>query len=402
LIPEAPMSTREYTLSGRVVDRTTQAGIPNLTVEAWDRDTRFHDMLGSTLTNTDGAFWIRLGAEYFGDYGGDLAPDVFFRVYRDQQLIKSTQEEPRMNVARGETSVLIEIDQGSAPVGTDRVTSEQMFKAVMFLHESDFAGVAREQRDKVKATGNLLAAMAVRTLKDFDFEPVKPTGTRTNDVVGRDSNTATRNLAANGVVVSEVRTYNPRLNSESVQAVKSLPRKLKADDKVILYQEEGVVRYYTIERALAPKDVDAADVARIDGEVATLKGSVTELTQFRGEVDALKETHERERTLLSNEVAGMKSRVDEVSTLQRQVAELRQSTTAKDVEIARLKEEVQTMRTAQDELVQRVSPEKINQIEEQLRRLSERRPVSPIEPVTPVRPVGRTAAKTTRKKKKDS
>lgn len=372
------MAAREYIFSGRVVDKATQAGVPNVVVEAWDLDTRFHDMLGAATTNTDGAFWIRLDSEYFGDYGGDNAPDVFFRIYRDRQLIHSTQDAPRMNVPAGETNFLIELDLGSVPAqGKDRVTSEQMFKAVTFFHESDFSGVWREQRDKAKAGGNLMLSVATSALKGFSFEPVKVRGARTSEIVGQDANTAQKNLAAHQVAVSGVRAFDPRANVQTVRSLTSLPKKLQAGEKVILYEENGIVRGYEIERPVQASQVDAADVARIDGEVSALKANVTELSRVRvEELGALQRQLGELRESTAAKDAEIVRLRDEIQsgTLQKQLGELRQSTAEKDVEISRLKDEVRTLRTAQDDLVRRISPEKINVLEEQVRRLTLRNP----------------------------
>ncbi|HKY01651.1 MAG TPA: hypothetical protein VJM53_03785, partial [Burkholderiales bacterium] len=338
----------DYLIAGRVIDRATKEGVPNLVVEAWDRDTRFHDMLGSTITNVEGAFWIQLTAEYHGDYGGDETPDTFFRVYRDQQLIKSTQSDPLENMQRGRTEVLIELDLGTAPVeGRDRVKTEQIFKVANFFQLSDFRCVVDEPRDRGKMVGRFMMAAAQKSLENFDFEPFQCAGPRTGEVVGQDTQVAQANLAAKSIAVTETKTYSPGFNRESVRILSGAPSLLRAGDKVTLYEENGVVRYYSVDKPLSNQDVDAGAVTRLDGDVSELKTNMTRLDSMRTEVDQLRSTSESERAQLVAEVASVKTQVVEVERLNKEVGELRQSTATKDAEINTLKEEIKRMREEQ-------------------------------------------------------
>jgi hypothetical protein len=364
------MNARVYTISGHLIDRATRVGIGGVTVEAWDRDTRFHDMLGSTVTNSDGAFWITFDPEYFGDYGGDLAPDVFFRVYRDQQLVLDTMDRTGMNVERGLQQVVLEIETSAPPAaGRDRVTTEQSFKVVNFVIQSDFKGVVREQRSKFSMIGSFAGKLLQSGASNFDLEPIKPTATATNSVVGQPTSVAQANLARNQVAVTDVKAYQPGANKESLIALTSAPLRLRADDKVTLYEENGVVRYYSVNKRPKDGSIDAAAVARIDGEVAVLKSSVSDLNAVRSEVAGIKANFDREHAELSGQVASVRTQVDEVAQLKSQLSELRQTSVAKDSEIATLKQEVSRMRETQADFARRVSPEKINQLEERLRRL---------------------------------
>lgn len=368
------MNARVYTLSGRVIDRATRHGVAGVRVEAWDKDTRFHDMLGSTVTNTDGAFWIAFDSEYFGDYGGDEKPDLFFRVYRDQQQLLTTFDLTDMNVREGGREIVLEVDLGStAPVeGKDRVTTEQAFKVVAFVKQSDFAGVVREQRSKVSMVAGFAGKLFKNGLANFDLEPVRPKGAQPSDVVGQSTAIAQANLARNQVAVSEVKAYRPGANADSIKALTGAPLRLKPEDSVTLYEEDGVVRYYSVNRKARDASIDAAAVARIDGEVSVLKSSVNELAAVRGEVADIRSNFDREHAELAQRVDSVRSQSEEVATLKAQLGELRQSSAAKDNEIATLRQEMTRMRDAQADIARRISPEKINQIEEQLRRLERR------------------------------
>jgi hypothetical protein len=344
---------RNYRILGRVIERASRKGIPHLTVEAWDRDTRYHDMLGSQVTGAEGEFAIAFDDAYFGDYAPDRAPDVFFKVLRDRKPVHSTFESPLMNLREGTTEVTLELGAAAMPEpGKDRVNTRQMLKAARFYRQSDFKGVFREQRDKASMLGSFLAAAGGKALAGFDFEPVQPRGVKTSQVIGQDTASATANLAAQQVQVTEVKAYNPRTDAESARALGDFPLRVKAGDQVRLYEESGTVRYYAIVKPVAAADVDAETVARLDREVKDLKA-------------------------------------EEISRLRTELAAVRQGAADKDAQIERLRTELVTTQREQRELATRISPEKLEALERQVKLLGERIPAPAPQPPAPQPPAPR-------------
>jgi hypothetical protein len=348
------MATRNYRISGRVVERTRRGGVPGVTVEVWDRDTRFHDMLGSVLTDAGGAFSIAFDDDYFGDFAPDRSPDVFFKVLRDGKLVLTTFDKPMMNLADGDTQVTLEIAEAQQPEpGKDRINTRQMMKATRFFTQSDFKGVMKEQRDKASMLGSFVAA-AGKALGGFDFEPVRPSGPQTSQVIGQDTASASANLAAQQVQVTDVKAFNPKTDADAVRAIADFPLRVKAGDNVRLYAENGVVRYYAIVKPVAPTEVDAATVARLDREVQDLKG-------------------------------------EEITRLKAQLAVVQQSAANKDAEIERLRTDLVATQAEQRDLSTRFSADKLAALERQVKLLDERfTAVAPQPAPTPGPPVIRT------------
>jgi hypothetical protein len=110
---------RSYLVFGRVIDRETKRGIRGLTVEAWDKDMIVDDLVGTAITGERGAFQIRFDESDFFD-GSDFKdlflvrrPDLYFRVYRGDELIESTEDSVLWNVQREDIEVQIEVDDSA-------------------------------------------------------------------------------------------------------------------------------------------------------------------------------------------------------------------------------------------------------------------------------------------------
>lgn len=101
---------RKYRIIGVVIDRQTQAGLADLRIEAWDKDHLFDDLLGTAITDAAGAFQIQFDETYFQEFYFDQDPDVFFRVFCGDALIKTTEDDVMWNVKTTVINVKLEID----------------------------------------------------------------------------------------------------------------------------------------------------------------------------------------------------------------------------------------------------------------------------------------------------
>lgn len=381
----------EYTINGCVVDRASQRGVRGVRVEAWDRDTKYHDLLGQAVSDVNGRFTIGFDSVYFGDYGEDHSPDLYFKAFLDQREVLSTFERPIKNAPRGGIDIKLELDMPQLqPLGTDRVSVQQTLKAVDWWRASDFRGVWREGTDKVSTVGKLVGNTVGQALADFDFAPVRPKGTREREIVNQDAQNAERSLALQQVEVIEVRPISAHEGGAELRQLKDYPLQLKAGDQVILHTQDGVVKYYTRVRPTDASTVDGQTVARIDEEVKSLQGQVRGVEAIRADVEGLKSADTDVSQRLVKEAEQARAQNEEVKRLQNEVVDLRKSAASKDAEIVKLRIDLSAVRVAQENLSARLPLTRLEALEKQLKRLDPT--FASAEIVTPARADGQTVA----------
>ena len=81
-----------YHINGRVIDRKYRSGIPRLRVETWDKDFILDGFVGNTTTDSDGAFQIIFEESYFQEIFLDRQPDLYFKIFSEGTLIRSTED----------------------------------------------------------------------------------------------------------------------------------------------------------------------------------------------------------------------------------------------------------------------------------------------------------------------
>ena len=312
------MANAIYRVTGRVIDGKARRGVGGLRVEAWDKDQKYHDLLGVAVTDVRGGFRIKFDETYFREYAPDNAPDLFFKVYRNENLLKSTEDSVLWN-AKTTTELTIEVDIPAArPTGKDRVTAAQVIKEIKFMQKSDFRSLWRETGDRTSVLTGFVADMVKNTVRKMDLAPIKPGALRTRDVVNQDVPSARKNLEDQGVTVNQVKPYQPGVNVKSIADVAAFPMRLKAGQKVDLYEENGRVRYYSVVREPRQTNVNAADMARLDQEVTSIRSDLGQFDvgELGQEISAMK----TEREALSADVASLRANLTELSTMHRDLS----------------------------------------------------------------------------------
>jgi len=101
---------KAFRIFGRIVNIITRRGIKDLRIEAWDKDLLINDLVGSASTGEAGTFQIQFDESHFKKLFLDRQPDLFLRIFRGNNLIKSTEDSALWNVDRKDIEMIIEVD----------------------------------------------------------------------------------------------------------------------------------------------------------------------------------------------------------------------------------------------------------------------------------------------------
>jgi hypothetical protein len=359
----------EYVIQGTVVDRVTRAGVQGVKIEAWDRDTRYHDMLGVATTDANGRFTIGFQTAYFGDYAPDRSPDVFFKAFLGEREMLSTFETPMMNVERGTTTVTLELQLPTIKnKGVDRIDGLQALKALNWWGQSDFRGVWEQGKDKSKTMGKLLGNMGEKSLSRFNVKPIRPSATTDSQIVNQTPLQAEKTLAMQNIQVTEVKQVSAGSRDNLIN-LKDYPLALKAGDRVTLYEENGVVKYYT--RTPHPKaaGVDAVKVAGIDSDMQTMKAQMRDIDSIRAEMERLKENSQATGQMLGDGSKETRAQAEELSKMRNELAILRKNTAEKDAQLAKFRTDLDMIRTAQTNQTTNIPMSRLEALEAEIVRL---------------------------------
>ncbi len=282
------MNTQKYVATGQVIDRETTQGMPGLRVEAWDSNLQRSQQLGVTESDENGRFDISFDLKKFGY---ETPPDLFFKVYRDQTLLQSTESSVLWN-ANTQENVTVKIR--NRPVrepGKDRMSLNHVLMAVDFVQLSDFRGVVSEYGSRASASYGFLSDIFKNPMSNLDLAPIRVKGPRVTEVMNQNVDKARANLASQNITVAEVVPYQPGIK-DSVMAISNI-RSLKAGQEVKLYEENGTVRYYSVVKKAAPLDNDA--VKALQEQTAQLKKNNEDLKSAHAQLtrqndDAAKKT----------------------------------------------------------------------------------------------------------------
>ena len=355
------MPTRTFRVVGSVTDTQTKKGISGLRVEVWNSPAAQHVVLGSAITDAQGQFDAAAVADVpptpvTGGATGVVPATL--RVFQGTQLLTITGQAdiPDLFKFKGPAVLQVHPDQPQAEL-KDRVTVDQVLIGIDFLHQSDFKGVFHEGRTRASSVRSLVTASLTAAAKQFVLKPVKPPQVRNNDVVNQDSFTAQRRLEQQQIK-STVQPYQPGLGT--LGDVTSVGATLKPGDTVQLFEQNGIVKSYRIQRASTAANTTqlTADVSSLQGEVHTLEGRTQE-------IDALKLSQQQQ----TETITALQQKTAQVDQLQAQLAKVQSDSAQKDQTITKLQNDVATVSKAHADLAAKVTPERLAAIEDAVKKL---------------------------------
>ena len=275
------MADLVYNATGQVIDNETRQGIPGLRIEAWDVDMKTRAPLAATETKDSGRFALQLD---FKRHGFETVPDVIFKVFRNEMLLESSENSLSWN-ANSEEDVTISIlkTPKKRKDVKDSITAKQFLTWADFIQKSDFVGVFQNLNDKAGTLLNVIPDSLLNTFAQLEPKPITFSGNTEKELVNQDVNSVKQKLESDKVEV-EVLPYNPRLNKTFFADISTLSTGIKAGQKVKLYEENGVVKYYAVVKENKSQD-PSTSASATDNKAAIKK--------LQEELNATKEDSKR-------------------------------------------------------------------------------------------------------------
>ncbi len=356
------MPTRTFRVVGSVTDTQTKKGISGLLVEVWNSPAPQHVVLGSAITDAQGQFDAAAVADVPTTPATGGATGVVpatLRVLQGKQLLTITGESniPDLFKFKGPAVLQVHPDQPQVEL-KDHVTVEQVLTGLDFLRQSDFKGVFHEGRTRANSVRSLVTASLTAAAKKLVLKPVKPSTVRNSDVVNQDSLTAKRRLDQQQIKVASVQAYQPGLGT--LGDVTSVSATLKPGDTVDLFEENGIVKSYRIQKAST-----AGNTTKLTADVSTLQGDVHTLQGRTQELDALKLSQQQQ----TDTITALQQKTALVDQLQAQLAKVQSDSAQKDQTITKLQNDVATVSRAHADLAAKITPERLVAIEDAVKKL---------------------------------
>src|SRR3954466_2170668 len=104
------MATND-TIRGLVISADTRRPLSGLRVEAWDRDQCWDTALGAADSDANGEFTIAVDPQRSQELHS-TRPDIYFKVFRDKQLLANTRSQVLWNVAQPRVRVIVPVCEG--------------------------------------------------------------------------------------------------------------------------------------------------------------------------------------------------------------------------------------------------------------------------------------------------
>lgn len=111
-----PALKGKFVVAGRVMDRETGVGIPNVRVKAFDLDRRYDDILGDTRTDVLGYYRIEYGEKDFKDLF-DKKPEVYIEVQDEDGKSLFTSTKSFVHKSGKVESIDARVDGSTLPSG---------------------------------------------------------------------------------------------------------------------------------------------------------------------------------------------------------------------------------------------------------------------------------------------
>jgi len=212
-------------------------------------------------------------------------------------------------------------EAGQKAGANDRVNSNQMMSAKNFMQNINLSSFTGAQLAKL-STSRKLATDAMGAAV-FNYQPTEAAQIDQNDVVGQQTEVVNQRLTAANIVVDSVQPYDPTAAAANITTFLGAPTSLPSGSHVVLYEQNGVVRYYALTPTAAP--------------------AVQNLTtQMQAQQTALSSLQQSQQ-VIADQLGTITNYQQEIAALKTSLSAMQEAQTARDQDLAELKSQVQSL-----------------------------------------------------------
>ncbi len=219
-----------------------------------------------------------------------------------------------------------------SPGSTDRVSAEQYVNARKYVQQFNLGSLVTSQTTKLSTAGKLAGSSLNNVI--FTSRAAVAAQIDQTEIVNQQSTAVTQRFAAANITVDAVEPYDPTAVASNITAALGAPTSIPAGSHVVLYEQNGVVKYY----ALSPKLTVAeqsltTDVNSQQATLATLgqaqQTTLSSLTQAQ--------------QLIAGQQTTIKAHEQEIAGLHTTLTSLQKAQATRDQEFTLLQAEVQRL-----------------------------------------------------------
>ena len=218
------------------------------------------------------------------------------------------------------------------PDRTYSVSSENIVSARNFAQQVNLRTYVSAQSTKLATTSKLAGSSLNNAV--FTSRPAVAAQIDQTEIVNQQFTAVTQRFAAANVTVDAVEPYDPTAAASNITAFLGAPTSVPAGSHVVLYEQNGVVKYYT----LSPKLTVAEQT--LTTQVQAQQSTLTSLNQAQQTtVSSLAQAQQ----LIASQQASITSHEQEIASLQASLTALQAAQATRDQQFATLQATVQRL-----------------------------------------------------------
>lgn len=212
------------TIAGVVIDSQTKQPLPKVRIEAWDKDLKLSDVLGSYVTDEKGRFSISYDELRFRENPRDKWADIYFKVYNGNILLGDSRNTQLFrNLSENRLDITVAVNAQFNSINTFAVQGR-----ILTNRKIDFTRLTVTVFDKDLRNEQKLANISPDTnghyLAEYSMEKAKRTEKGTADLLIRVADASGKIIGESGITfnASYHEIIDVTINNELIRGLSDL------------------------------------------------------------------------------------------------------------------------------------------------------------------------------------